>query len=72
MLKLLNCVDCERINKSTKIYPSETSVGFPFNLYLGISSYRMYSRYSDVIMKNGMWREIWIRDIEGILMISKR
>jgi hypothetical protein len=29
----------------------------------------MYSRYSDVSMKNGMWRKIWIRDIEGISML---
>jgi hypothetical protein len=32
----------------------------------------MYPRYSDVSLKNSMWREIWIRDIEGILMIIKR
>jgi hypothetical protein len=25
----------------------------------------MYSRYSDVSLKNGMWRKICIRDIEG-------
>jgi hypothetical protein len=31
----------------------------------------MYSRYSDVSLKNGMWRKIWIHDIEGILMILK-
>jgi hypothetical protein len=31
----------------------------------------MYSRYSDVSMKNGMWRKIWIRDIEGKLMMLK-
>jgi hypothetical protein len=31
----------------------------------------MYSRYSEVSLKNGMWRKIWIRDIEGILMIFK-
>jgi hypothetical protein len=23
-------------------------------------------------MKNGMWRKIWIRDIEGVLMMLKR
>jgi hypothetical protein len=31
----------------------------------------MYSRYSDVSLKNGMWRKIWIPDIEGILMMLK-
>jgi hypothetical protein len=31
----------------------------------------MYSRYSDLILKNGMWRKTWIRDIEGILMMLK-
>jgi hypothetical protein len=29
----------------------------------------MYSRYSDVSLKNVIWRKIWIRDIEGILMM---
>jgi hypothetical protein len=28
MLKKLNCVNCEPINYFTRIYPSETSVGF--------------------------------------------
>jgi hypothetical protein len=32
----------------------------------------MYSRYSDVSLKNGTWSKIWIRDIEGILMILNR
>jgi hypothetical protein len=32
----------------------------------------MYSRYSDVSLKNDMWRKIWIRDIEGIWMMLKR
>jgi hypothetical protein len=32
----------------------------------------MYSRYSDVSLKNDMWRKIWIRDIEGILMILNK
>jgi hypothetical protein len=32
----------------------------------------MYSRYSDVSMKNDTWRKICIRDIEGILMILKK
>jgi hypothetical protein len=31
----------------------------------------MYSRYSDVSLKNEMWRKIWIRDIEGMLMMLK-
>jgi hypothetical protein len=31
----------------------------------------MYTRYSDVSLKNGMWRKIWIREIEGILMMLK-
>jgi hypothetical protein len=31
----------------------------------------MYSRYSDVILKNDMWRNAWIRNIERILMILK-
>jgi hypothetical protein len=31
----------------------------------------MYSRYSEVSLKNDMLRKIWIRDIEGILMMSK-
>jgi hypothetical protein len=38
MLKILNCVNCDSIRKLIKIYPSETSVGFLFNLYLGIPS----------------------------------
>jgi hypothetical protein len=31
----------------------------------------MYSRYSDVSLKNVIWRKIWIRDMEGILMMLK-
>jgi hypothetical protein len=31
----------------------------------------MYSRYSDVSLKNCVWRKIWIRDTEGILMMLK-
>jgi hypothetical protein len=31
----------------------------------------MYLRYSDVTLKNGMWRKIWIRGIEGIFMMLK-
>jgi hypothetical protein len=31
----------------------------------------MCSRYFDVSLKNGMWRKIWIRDNEGILMMLK-
>jgi hypothetical protein len=42
-----------------------------FNLYLEISFYRMYSRYSDVSLKNDSWRKIWICKIEGILMMLK-
>jgi hypothetical protein len=38
MLKILNCVKCEPINQCTKVYPSEISVGFLFNLHLGIPS----------------------------------
>jgi hypothetical protein len=38
MLKILDCVNCEPINQYTRIYPSKTSVGFLFNLYLGIPS----------------------------------
>jgi hypothetical protein len=30
----------------------------------------MYSRYSYVSTKNGTWQKIWIRDIEGVLMMS--
>jgi hypothetical protein len=32
----------------------------------------MYSRDSDVSLKNGMWRKIWMSDIDGILMMLKR
>jgi hypothetical protein len=32
----------------------------------------MYSRYSDVSFKNGMWRKIWIRDIERNLNDDKK
>jgi hypothetical protein len=32
----------------------------------------MYSKYSDVSLKNGMWRKIWIRDNEGILMMFEK
>jgi hypothetical protein len=35
------------------------------------SFYKMNSRYFDVSLKNGMWREIWICDITRILMIQK-
>jgi hypothetical protein len=38
MLKILNCGCCEPVNLFNKIFPSETSVGFLFNLYLGIPS----------------------------------
>jgi hypothetical protein len=38
MLKILNCTNCEPINLFTRIYPSETSEGSLFNLYLGIPS----------------------------------
>jgi hypothetical protein len=38
MLKILNFVDCESMNWFTRISPSEISVGFLFNLYLGIPS----------------------------------
>jgi hypothetical protein len=38
MLKKLNCVNYEPINQFTRIYTSETSVGFPFNLYFVIPS----------------------------------
>jgi hypothetical protein len=38
MLKILNCVNCEPIHLFTQIYPSEPSVGFLFDLYLGIPS----------------------------------
>jgi hypothetical protein len=31
----------------------------------------MYSRYSNVSLKNGMWCKIWILDNEGISMMSK-
>jgi hypothetical protein len=31
----------------------------------------MYSRYSDVSLKNGMWRKIWIRNIELFLTMLK-
>jgi hypothetical protein len=70
--KILNFLNCDPINKLTRIYLSETSVGILLNLYLGISFYRMYSRYADASLKNDMWRKIWIRDTEGILMMLKR
>jgi hypothetical protein len=38
MLKILNCGNCDPINYFTRIYPSETSVGILFSLYLGIHS----------------------------------
>jgi hypothetical protein len=38
MLKILNYVNCEPINKFTRIYPSEKSVETLFNLCLGIPS----------------------------------
>jgi hypothetical protein len=66
ILKILYCVNCEPINKFTKIYPSETSAGFLFNLSFGVSFLQMYLRYSDVAFKKNRWREIWKRDIEGI------
>jgi hypothetical protein len=69
MLKILNFVNCEPRNHFSKIYPSETSLGFVFILYLGISFFREDSRYSDVRLKNDKWHKIWIRKIEGILMI---
>jgi hypothetical protein len=72
MFKKLNCVNCEPINEFTRIYPSETSVGLLFNLYLCISFLRVYSRYSDVGLKNIMWREIWIHIIKGILMMLNK
>jgi hypothetical protein len=72
MLKVLNCVNCEPINKFNRIYPCETSVEFLFNFYLGVSINKMYSRYSDVSLKNDKWRKIRIRDIEGILKVLKR
>jgi hypothetical protein len=31
----------------------------------------MYSRYSDVSLKNGAWHKIWIHDFEVILMMLK-
>jgi ribosome biogenesis protein Nip4 len=31
----------------------------------------MYSRYSDVSLKNNMWRKIWICNNEVILMMFK-
>jgi hypothetical protein len=31
----------------------------------------MYSRYSDIGLKNDIQRKIWIRDIEGISMMLK-
>jgi ribosomal protein L31E len=40
-------------------------------MYIGISFFSIYSRYTDVSLKNDMWRKIWIRDIEGILMMLK-
>jgi hypothetical protein len=67
MLKILNCVSCEPII-NTRIYPSEFSVGFLFNVPW-YSLCWMYSRYSDVSLKNDTWRKIWIRDIESILMM---
>jgi hypothetical protein len=69
MIKILNYVNCESMNQYTKIYSSETPVGFLFNLYLGISFCSMYSRYSDVSLKNDTWCKIWIRSIKGILMM---
>jgi hypothetical protein len=66
MLKILNCENCEPIYQFTILYTFETSVGFLFNLYLGISFSRMHIRYSDIRSKNDRWREIWIRIIEGI------
>jgi hypothetical protein len=38
MLMILNSVNCEPMTQFTRIYPSETSVGFLFKLYLGIPS----------------------------------
>jgi hypothetical protein len=69
MLNILNCVNCDSIDWFTRIYPCETSIGFLFDLYLDISFFRMHSRYSDVSLKNDMWRKKWIRNIEGILMM---
>jgi hypothetical protein len=37
-----------------------------------LNRYLLYQRYSDVCLKNGMWRKIWIRDVEEILMMLKR
>jgi hypothetical protein len=45
------------MNQFTKNYAFETSVGYLFNLYLGISFFRMYAKYSDVLLKNCMWRQ---------------
>jgi hypothetical protein len=40
--------------------------GFLINLYLGISFFRIYSRYSDIGLKSYILCKIWIRNIEGV------
>jgi hypothetical protein len=58
MLKVLSCVNCESMNSFTRYYPSENFLGFLLNFYRGISFYGIYSRYSDVSLKNDMRRKV--------------
>jgi hypothetical protein len=68
MLMILNSVNCEPMTQFTRIYPSETSVGFLFKLYLGIPSigctqdiltlaWRMVCsvKYGCIILKESQW-----------------
>jgi hypothetical protein len=72
MLKILNCVDCEPKNAFTRTYPSETSVGFLFNLYLGIPSIESNKDILTLALRMVCGVKSGSVTFEGILMMLKR
>jgi hypothetical protein len=67
MLKLWNCDNFEPINEFTRIYPSETSVGFLFNLYIDIPS---IGCTQDIL--TWAWRMIYWRNLNDVKKVTSR